>query len=1274
MMESAQKIQKINEQFESEKQKRLKKVRKELCEERVRRKRALLQRQRAEALEAGVDVDETVPAISLPSNDELDQDLMLLAKQQEQMIAELNKAFAEELAREQEEINSGRKAQLDAEMEARIRALNRQMGRSDAETDKLLEDMKKQSAAQRGQKWNMKDRMRQRQRQRRTRSRSEGPEIPEGVEQGSEEERLILEAFQAQQEADDQKEEEALMAVIDELDAEDQRRKHMETLDELLSSPQLTEEEKALVVAQYMQQAGLVERRFQDSLDEQKDKLQAKLAARKRHREELAKEAAVANELDTISKAQDPLKEADKAARGLAEASDAIDQIKEKTGADAAAGQAVEALHQQQVAEQAALETRQRQEDREAGRQLDQELENSSVAVETQMEEQKRLLLDQQKAQFERDLVLKKKEQNLTEDQVKQMLAAHQQEMEKVTENMDKEKERQKNTLAKKLEERKRQKATQLAEKHEAEMAQVLMQQQQDRENLATQQLLDHEKSTLVDSIQGQDGKKAENIIYRVMKQRHLKETVRLDEQQRREAEAAKGAARAQAAERRQQERDRLVSQQEQDLLELVTNAGSLTAPELAKRKAELQQAHKKQLADFDKRTAALLAEAEKDVLPSLQIDHAHARLELREKQLKELADAMKNLSPEQAALIEEYAQDAEKAAEAARDFRETKMKELNQQMEKIKEEKRRKEEERKRKLRDQVSALEQEIEDERKRDEKREQERLADREKRAKAQLEEREKQKRKEVEQMNVTEDEKEKLLREHEENMLKLNEAMQKDQERSKAALKAKLEARREKKRKAQLAMIEEEGKKEEYEEERRANEQLNRISMEGAKEFERTNNQMLRPSTPNALDEEGQRSAPGIPSVPLVPPGDLKLPFPAGSPQEQDFMDLLVKSPLFQHITEIEDMLKNSLPGGNVIGAKTDRPYLDIKDAQWLCSGDLMAVDINDLTPSHFVVYRFGVFITQLLSRHLGSPEVTLLLASNLPPNDYERNAFRHSFMYQSAKKILFIRKERMESVGEFVVVLLHCLAHIKVNDLADDNNPYFLREFYKAIKLCCQDMFFARSRSTNTSSALIGGRPANDRTALEAAFRHSTTSEKRGHVVSELINTKVTAPVEAEFSSQHVSERMANYQDFTGNSQLRGVLTSQNRSGPATDVIAAKLRQLQGKKEPQESQDRPAKPPAAPAALRSHRDLLRSQVSDLQGKLDHLTAELTQVVKSEQELSSGIDRAMSGTAPPSHLEQSQQQLATLQLRRENITKRIAHLEAEVTKKQEAMLAK
>ena len=115
---------------------------------------------------------------------------------------------------------------------------------------------------------------------------------------------------------------------------------------------------------------------------------------------------------------------------------------------------------------------------------------------------------------------------------------------------------------------------------------------------------------------------------------------------------------------------------------------------------------------------------------------------------------------------------------------------------------------------------------------------------------------------------------------------------------------------------------------------------------------------------------------------------------------------------------------------------------------MCQGELVPVDINELSPTHFVIYRFGVFVTQLLQKHLDIPEITLLLASSLPPNNYAKNAFRNSFFFERSRRILFIRQERMESVGDFIVVVLHCMAHIKIDDLIDDNNPMFLREFYK----------------------------------------------------------------------------------------------------------------------------------------------------------------------------------------------------------------------------------
>lgn len=161
-------------------------------------------------------------------------------------------------------------------------------------------------------------------------------------------------------------------------------------------------------------------------------------------------------------------------------------------------------------------------------------------------------------------------------------------------------------------------------------------------------------------------------------------------------------------------------------------------------------------------------------------------------------------------------------------------------------------------------------------------------------------------------------------------------------------------------------------------------------------------------------------------------------------DQDLANLLMSTPLFNQLSEIEAIVKLQTAAGEY----TTSPYIDLRDAQWVCSGDLVAVDIEKLRPANFVVYRFGIFVSNLLQAHNNVPEVTILVASNLPPNNYTRNCFRNSFYYEHATKILFIREERMETVGEFVLVVIHCLSHVKIDDLTDDYNPDFLREFYK----------------------------------------------------------------------------------------------------------------------------------------------------------------------------------------------------------------------------------
>ena len=46
--------------------------------------------------------------------------------------------------------------------------------------------------------------------------------------------------------------------------------------------------------------------------------------------------------------------------------------------------------------------------------------------------------------------------------------------------------------------------------------------------------------------------------------------------------------------------------------------------------------------------------------------------------------------------------------------------------------------------------------------------------------------------------------------------------------------------------------------------------------------------------------------------------------------------------------------NTLGVSKAAGGDTS-PYIDLKDAQWECKGDLLPVKVQDLKPSDFVVY-------------------------------------------------------------------------------------------------------------------------------------------------------------------------------------------------------------------------------------------------------------------------------------------------------------------------------
>lgn len=56
-----------------------------------------------------------------------------------------------------------------------------------------------------------------------------------------------------------------------------------------------------------------------------------------------------------------------------------------------------------------------------------------------------------------------------------------------------------------------------------------------------------------------------------------------------------------------------------------------------------------------------------------------------------------------------------------------------------------------------------------------------------------------------------------------------------------------------------------------------------------------------------------------------------------------------------------------------------------------------------------------------------------------------------FSIQGAENTLFIGRECLASVGSFVLLLIHCLAHITAEDFHWNSNPSFLRSFIRHLQ-------------------------------------------------------------------------------------------------------------------------------------------------------------------------------------------------------------------------------
>ncbi|XP_050984608.1 uncharacterized protein si:dkey-103g5.4 isoform X2 [Labeo rohita] len=185
-------------------------------------------------------------------------------------------------------------------------------------------------------------------------------------------------------------------------------------------------------------------------------------------------------------------------------------------------------------------------------------------------------------------------------------------------------------------------------------------------------------------------------------------------------------------------------------------------------------------------------------------------------------------------------------------------------------------------------------------------------------------------------------------------------------------------------------------------------------------------------------------------------------------EEDWSRLVALSPLFQLMKEVEQQLRDSARDRGlhkIQPSGAGRSFVDFMDAQWECEGELIQVSSETLNPRQLLLYQHGQFLLQHLHLHKMIPAVTLQLASTLPLNDYHNNAFRNSFYYQEGQKTLFVRSQRLQSVGGLSLLLMHCAAHISTGQMSTDSTPAFQRAFFKVLQVGLSELFHARLGQT-----------------------------------------------------------------------------------------------------------------------------------------------------------------------------------------------------------------
>jgi hypothetical protein len=219
-----------------------------------------------------------------------------------------------------------------------------------------------------------------------------------------------------------------------------------------------------------------------------------------------------------------------------------------------------------------------------------------------------------------------------------------------------------------------------------------------------------------------------------------------------------------------------------------------------------------------------------------------------------------------------------------------------------------------------------------------------------------------------------------------------------------------------------------------------------------------------------------------------------------------------------------------------GPKSTVPtYIDDHEP---ASGEKLAlIPDTDLHVQQRSRLEFGRKLASMLNMN----NINVAAASSLPPlvGNGGSNPFMRSYRYDSNSKLLTIHTNRLDSSGEFGAVIMHALAHIKVNpsDISDDQDPAFVKEFYKNLQTLSQDAYrhssddlineATGSGSTNTSKGK-GSNKGSRLLKLTGSLRTDELADK----LKPLVNDN-DIDTETYFNKESMTSRMREYAQSSG---------------------------------------------------------------------------------------------------------------------------------------------